>query len=163
MVLLGAGGAARAIGVEMALAGVSKITLVNRSEARGRELEALFSGPLRNALDHDLEVVLEPWEGDFAVPGDTDILVQATSLGLFPDLEARIPLQMDTVKSSMIVADVIPNPPLTRLVREAREKGCRVIDGLAMLVAQGVIGVEFWTSRTPNTEVMRRSLEEVFG
>jgi shikimate dehydrogenase len=163
LVLLGAGGAARAIGVEMALAGVRKITLVNRGETRGRELEALFSGPLRKALDHDLEVVLAPWEGDFAIPADTDILVNATSIGLFPEVDARIPLAMETVRSSMIIADVIPNPPLTRLVREAREKGCRVIDGLGMLVAQGVIGIEYWTGRTPDATVMRRGLEEVFG
>jgi shikimate dehydrogenase len=163
LVLLGAGGAARAIGVEMALAGVTKITLVNRSESRGKELEALFSGPLREALDHDLEVVLAPWEGDFSVPEGSDILVNATCIGLFPDVEARIPLVMDTVTSEMIVADVIPNPPLTRLVRESRDKGCRVIDGLGMLVAQGVIGIEFWTGRTPDPAVMRRGLEEVFG
>jgi shikimate dehydrogenase len=163
LVLLGAGGAARAIGVEMALAGVTKITLVNRSETRGKELEALFSGPLREALDHDLEVVLAPWEGDFSVPEGSDIIVNATCIGLFPDVEARIPLVMDTVTSEMIVADVIPNPPLTRLVRESRDKGCRVIDGLGMLVAQGVIGIEFWTGRTPDPAVMRRGLEEVFG
>ena len=63
----------------------------------------------------------------------------------------------------MIVADVIPNPPLTRLVRESREKGCRVIDGLGMLVAQGVIGIEFWTGESPDPAVMRAGLEEVFG
>jgi len=163
LVLLGAGGAARAIGVEMALAGVTKITLVNRSETRGKELEALFTGPLREALEHDLEVMLVPWEGDFAVPADTDILVNATSIGLFPDIDARIPLVTDTVTAEMIVADVIPNPPLTRLVRESRDKGCRVIDGLGMLVAQGVIGIEYWTGRTPDAGVMRRGLEEVFG
>ena len=163
LVLLGAGGAARAIGVEMALAGVTKITLVNRSETRGKELEALFSGPLREALDHDLEVVLAPWEGDFSVPEGSDILVNATCIGLFPDVDARIPLAMETVTPEMIVADVIPNPPLTRLVREARDKGCRVIDGLGMLVAQGVIGIEYWTGRTPDAGVMRRGLEEVFG
>ena len=70
---------------------------------------------------------------------------------------------MDSISQEMIVADVIPNPPSTRLVREAREKGCRVIDGLGMLVAQGVIGIEYWTGRTPDAGVMRRGLEAVFG
>lgn len=167
LVILGAGGAARAIGVEMALAGVSKITLVNRSERRGRELEALFSGALRDRIratsDRDLEVVYSPWEGDFNLPADSDILVNATSIGLYPDVDARIPLNMDSVSGETIVADVIPNPPTTRLIREAREKGCQVIDGLGMLVAQGVIGIEYWTGKTPDREVMRRGLEEVFG
>lgn len=167
LVLLGAGGAARAIGVEMALAGVSKITLANRGEARGRELEALFSGPLREKVretpGRDLEVVYAPWEGDFTVPAGSDILVNATSIGLYPDVDARIALDMSSVSEDLIVADVIPNPPFTRLVREARGKGCRVIDGLGMLVAQGVIGIEYWTGRTPDRDVMRRGLEEVFG
>ncbi len=167
MVLLGAGGAARAIGVEMALAGCSRITLVNRDERRGRELESLFSGPLReavrNASGRELAVDYVPWLGDFVLPEHTDILVNATSIGLYPDVEARIPLAMDSLPPETLVADVIPNPPTTRLVREARERGCRVIDGLDMLVAQGVIGIEYWTGRTPDSQVMRRGLEEVFA
>ncbi len=127
LVLLGAGGAARAIGVEMALAGCSSITLVNRDEGRGRELEALFSGKLREAVHaatgRELAVSYVPWHGDYRVPEETGILVNATSIGLFPDVEARIPLAMDSVTSEMIIADVIPNPPRTRLVQEARQKG----------------------------------------
>ena len=166
LVLLGAGGAARAIGVEMALAGCRQITLVNRDAKRGRELETLLGGKVREtvkAMGHNLAVRYVPWRGDFSVPEGTDILVNATSIGLFPDVDARIPLAMDTVTAGMIVADVIPNPPTTRLVREARQKGCRVIDGLAMLVGQGVIGIEYWTGRTPDAAVMRGALEKVFA
>ncbi|MDF1659176.1 MAG: shikimate dehydrogenase [Verrucomicrobiales bacterium] len=163
MVLLGAGGAARAIGVEMALAGVREITLVNRNEERGRELTNLFESDLNAAVGGDLKITYVPWQGDFEVPPGTDIVVNATSIGLFPDIDARIPLNTDTLTSEMIVADVIPNPPATRLVREARDKGCRVIDGLGMLVAQGVIGIEFWTGKSPDPEVMRSSLEKVFS
>ena len=163
LVLLGAGGAARAIGVEMALAGVREIHLVNRSETRGRELEGLFSGKLNDAIGGSLSVTYHAWDGDFVIPGGTDIVVNATSIGLFPDVDARIPLDVDSLKSDMVVADVIPNPPSTRLVREARKQGCQVIDGLGMLVAQGVIGIEYWTSQTPDPKVMRRGLENVFG
>ncbi|NOX98128.1 MAG: shikimate dehydrogenase, partial [Verrucomicrobia bacterium] len=60
-------------------------------------------------------------------------------------------------------ADVIPNPPGTNLVKQSRERGCRVIDGLEMLVAQGVIGIEYWTGRTPDSDIMRESLEKVFS
>lgn len=163
LVLLGAGGAARAIGVEMALAGVREIHLVNRSETRGRELEGLFSGKLNDAIGGSLSVTYHAWDEDFVIPGGTDIVVNATSIGLFPDVDARIPLDVDSLKSDMVVADVIPNPPSTRLVREALKQGCQVIDGLGMLVAQGVIGIEYWTSQTPDPKVMRRGLEDVFG
>jgi len=163
LLLLGAGGAARAIGVEMALAGVKKITLVNRSEERGRELEKLFSEKLNDAVGGGLEIEYHNWDGDFAIPEGTDIVVNATSIGLFPDVDARIPLDIDTLTADMVVADVIPNPPTTRLVRDAREKDCQVIDGLGMLVAQGVIGIEYWTGQSPDPAVMRHGLEEVFG
>jgi len=166
LVLLGAGGAARAIGVEMALAGCTKITLVNRDEKRGHELEALFSGKLRSAIQtmgRDLDVKFVPWRGDFRIPDGTNILANATSIGLYPDVNARVPVAMDALSADTIVADVIPNPPVTRLVHEARAKGCRVIDGLGMLVGQGVIGVEYWTGKKADAGVMRKALEEVFG
>jgi len=163
LVMLGAGGAARAIGVEMALAGVSKITIVNRSRERGAELETLFKEKLPGAVSHPVEVSFVPLDGAYTLPEDTDILVNATSIGLFPDVDATVPINADSIRPEMIVADVIPNPPKTRLVRDATGRGCRVIDGLSMLVGQGVIGIEYWTGRTPDPAVMRRGLEEVFG
>ena len=63
----------------------------------------------------------------------------------------------------MVVADVIPNPPKTQFVKDATERGCEVIDGLEMLVAQGVIGIEYWTGQSPDSAVMRKGLEDVFG
>ena len=163
MVLFGAGGAARAISVEMAIAGVRKITLVNRGEKRGRELQDLLSGKVREVVGGELEVDLASWDETFKVPKETDIVVNATSIGLYPDVDARLNLDMESLKASMVVADVIPNPPDTNLVKESREIGCRVIDGLEMLVAQGVIGIEYWTGITPDSSVMRQSLEEVFS
>ena len=164
MLLLGAGGAARAIGVEMALAGVSKITVLNRSEERGRELKALLLGDDLALVAPDLEEVeFQQWDGDVRAPEGTDIVVNATSIGLFPDVDARLALDIDSLTPEMVVADVIPNPPETRLVRDARARGCKVIDGLGMLVAQGVIGIEFWTGQSPDPAVMREGLEEVFG
>ena len=58
----------------------------------------------------------------------------------------------------MLVADMIPNPPRTRLIREAEKRGCKVLDGLGMLVNQGVIGVKYWTGVDVDAAVMRRTL-----
>jgi shikimate dehydrogenase len=63
----------------------------------------------------------------------------------------------------LIVADVIPNPPQTRLLRDARARGCRTLDGLGMLVNQGVIGFKLWTGIDPDPRVMHAALQEVFG
>ncbi|MDE0576593.1 MAG: shikimate dehydrogenase [Opitutales bacterium] len=157
VVIFGAGGAARAIGVEVALAGASKITIVNRTVERGEELTKLLDEKL------PVEADFVPWDGVYAAPDGTDVLINATSIGLFPDVNARLALDVDTLREGMVVADVIPNPPATNLVRDARAKGCKVIDGLGMLVNQGVIGIRHWTGVDPDPAVMRAALEEVFG
>jgi shikimate dehydrogenase len=63
----------------------------------------------------------------------------------------------------MIVADVIPNPPHTALIRDAEARGCVTLDGLGMLVNQGVISVKLWTGVDADPAVMRSTLEELFG
>jgi shikimate dehydrogenase len=95
-------------------------------------------------------------------PG-THYVINATSIGLFPEVDARVPLDTRSLTPGMIVCDVIPNPPRTRLVREAEARGCTVLDGLGMLVNQGVIGIRLWTGRDPDPAVMRQALLEVFG
>jgi len=157
VVILGAGGAARAIAVELALAGAKSLILVNRNPERGRELADLLRSRTKVVTEYSR------WEGDYRIPADADVLVNATSIGLYPDVQARIPLEASTIAPRMVVADVIPNPPDTRLLREARARGCAVLDGLGMLVNQGVIGFKYWTGIDAEPSVMRRALEEVFG
>ena len=156
IVMFGAGGAARAIGVECALAGATHITVVNRSEDRGNELVSLLNDKT------PVETVLEKWDGDYEVSEGIDVVINATSIGL-ADAEARLALTIDSLTQNMVVADVIPNPPRTRFVRDAESKGCRVIDGLGMLVNQGITGIEYWTGKTVDGSVMRARLEEFFG
>ena len=157
LILLGAGGAARAIGVEVALAGASHVTVVNRSEGRGRGLVDLLNAQTPATAE------LVPWDGDYAVPDSADIVVNATSIGLFPDVDARVPIDPNTIREGMVVADVIPNPPRTRLVRDAEARGAIAIDGLGMLVNQGVIGLSYWTGIDVDAGVMRAKLEELFA
>lgn len=157
VVIFGAGGAARAISVEVGLAGASKITIVNRSTERGQELVSLLKDKL------NLESHFVKWDGDYQIDPSTDVVINATSIGLYPDVDARLALDTTTLKPNMVVADVIPNPPETRLVREARETGCMVIDGLGMLVNQGVIGIKYWTGVDPDPQVMRKALEDIFS
>lgn len=156
VVILGAGGAARAIAVELALAGAAQITLVNRTPARGAATKAVLETNL------DVNTDLVHWTSDYRIPGDTELLVNATSVGLYPDVDAHLSLDLATLRAEMLVADVIFNPPNTHLIREARQRGCEVIDGLEMLVGQSVIAVEYWTGRTPDARVMRLALEGVF-
>ncbi len=155
--ILGAGGAARAIAVETALAGASRITIVNRSPQRGQELVELLQ------TRTEVEARFLPWQGNHAVSEDTEILINATSIGMHPDAGARIPLRTDTLTPSMVVADVIANPPQTRLLQDAAARGCTALDGLGMLVNQGVISFRYWTGQDPDSSVMRAALEEVIS
>lgn len=156
VVLFGAGGAARAIAVELGLAGVKGITIVNRSEARGASLVAL----LRDKLKLDAELVV--WNSSYAVPPGTDIVINGTSIGLY-DPDARLDLDPGSLKPGMVVADVVFNPVRTRFLEDASARGCVALDGLGMLVNQGIVGVHYWTGLVPDAEVMRRALESAMG
>jgi shikimate dehydrogenase len=156
VVLFGAGGAARAIAVELALAGTRKITVVNRDPNRGTELADL----LRNRLRVDAEFVI--WKGDYSVPADAEVVINGTSLGLY-DPDARLPLDTASLRPGTIVADVIFNPVRTRLLADAASRGCRLLDGLGMLVNQGIICVHYWTGIEPDAVVMRAALEAAMG
>jgi shikimate dehydrogenase len=156
VVFLGAGGAARAMAVELALAGAAHITVVNRTSDRGQPLVEL----LRSKTPAQAEFV--PWQGPYTVPASADILVNATSIGLFPDVDDLPAVAMDTVHPGLLVCDVIPNPPQTAFLRAAAARGARTLDGLGMLVGQGAIAFKMWTGQDPPVAVMRQALEEVF-
>ncbi len=156
VVMFGAGGAARAIAVELALAGAAAITVVNRGAERGQALVDL----LNKETGTKAELVV--WYGDFKVPEGTDIVVNATSIGLYPDLEARLALDVSTLRPGMVVADVIANPPKPRLIRDAEAQGCTAISGRGMLVNQGVIGIKYWTGVEVDPAVMQAELARIF-
>ena len=153
VVLLGAGGAARAIAVELALSGAASITLLNRSAERGQSLVDRLNEKTSTAA------VLLVWQGDFRVPSDTDVLVNATSIGLNDD-EARVPVSLDDAPRSMVVADVIASPPTTNLLRKSRQRGHKTLDGVGMIVNQGAIGFKLWTGIDADIQVMREAAEE---
>ena len=157
IVVLGAGGAARAIAFELALAGAGRLLIVNRDPGRAESLvgDLCERTPVTASAAH--------WDGAFSVPADTQILINATSVGLFPDVEAKPDIDYETLSPRMIVADVIPNPPRTAFVMEAEARGCAAIDGLGMLVNQAVIGIQLWTGLDADPEEMKATLTEIFG
>lgn len=156
VLVLGAGGAARAIAVELGLAGAKHLTVTNRDPDKARTIAALVA----DNTPCGAEVMA--WDGEISVPEGTDIVINATSIGL-GDAQALPPIRLETLRRGMVVADVIPNPPMTHLLRKARTQGCTVLDGLGMLVNQGVIGVELWLGRKLDSGVMQRTLQEIFG
>ncbi len=157
VVFLGAGGAARAMAVEMALAGASHITIVNRTPPRGEELARHLRERTHVAADY------VPWQAEYVVPPDADILINATSIGLSPNVTEMPRVAIPSIRRDLLVCDVIPNPPHTAFLAAAERQGARTLDGLGMLVYQGAIAFQMWTGVEPPIDVMRRALEEVFG
>lgn len=154
--LLGAGGAARAIGVECALNGANKIIIVNRNAERGTAL--------RDAIAENTDAQAEyiPWAGTAPVPEQTDILVNATCVGLFPDVNACPDIDYETIEKGMIVCDVVFNPAMPVFLQKARQRGARTISGLGMLVNQAALNFEIWTDVKAPREVMLEALRREF-
>jgi shikimate dehydrogenase len=157
VLVFGAGGAARAITVELALAGAAQLIIVNRSAQRSGDLAQLIRD--RTSVD----AVAMPWSSEFAVPQHVGIVVNATSIGLFPNVTEKPDIDYDTLTVGMVVADVIPNPPRTAFLKEAEARGCIAIDGLGMLVDQAVIGIRHWNGFDASADVMRSTLNELFS
>jgi shikimate dehydrogenase len=156
LVILGAGGAARAISVEMSLAGVAQITIVNRTEDRviGDKLFSLLSETLKVKTEY------VDWTEKYKVPHDTDILVNATSIGLYPNVNDIPNIEFETITKDMFVQDVIPNPAFTPFLREAQKRGARWNTGMGMLINQAALNIEMWTGKVPNKEVMKKAFED---
>lgn len=157
VVVLGAGGAGRAIAVELGLAGAREVTVVNRDAARGRDLAAIV------ARGTGAEASWAPWREAYEVPDGADVLVNATPVGLTPNDHAMPDVDLRTLRPEMVVADVVFNPPQTRFLGEAAHRGAVTVDGLGMLVEQGVLSVRYWAGVDPDRAVMREALAQAFG
>lgn len=156
-VIFGAGGAARAIAVESALAGAASVTIVNRTPERGEALAALVD-ERTPATGRYL-----PWSSGFEIPAQAGVVINATSIGFHPHADQTLDVNPATFASHMVVADVVANPPLTRWLAAASQAGCRTLTGLGMLVNQALINGRLWTGIDLNGAVMRRELEQLFG
>jgi shikimate dehydrogenase len=156
VVMLGAGGAGRAMAVEIAWAGAAKMTLVTRREEQGREVSALVTKASGIPCDW------QQWQQEVVLPAGTTLLMNATHLGCAPELEP-VPVRWDTVPNDCTAVDVITNPRLTPFLLTAREHGCRVVDGVEMLVQLAMQIFERWTGISPDEKVFQRAVAEALG
>lgn len=156
VVMLGAGGAGRAMAVEIAWAGAAHLTLVTRRESQGREVAALVEAA------SGVPCSWQPWAPEVEVPEDTTVLMNATHLGCAPDLEP-VPVRWDSVDPTCTVVDVITNPRITPFLATAREHGCPVVDGVEMLVQLAMQIFERWTGVVGEEAVFQRAVAEALG
>jgi shikimate dehydrogenase len=140
--ILGAGGGARAIGFGVKQEG-GRITVINRTRQNGEKLA--------RDLGCDFKPLAE------VKKLDCDILVNATPVGMTPH-EDNTPVKAEILEAGMVVMDMVYNPLQTRLLADAQKIGCVTIDGVAMLVHQGAVQFELWTSKKAPVEIMRRAV-----
>jgi shikimate dehydrogenase len=157
VVIFGAGGAARAIAVETALAGAREIIVVNRTADHGEALAALVDERTPASGRYC------QWTSGLALPATANIVINATPIGFHPHDGETLDVDTRTFLPHMVVADVVANPPDTRWLKAAQEAGCKTLTGLGMLVNQALINGRLWTGVDLSADVMRRELEELFG
>jgi len=147
VLLLGAGGSARAIGFGLLEAGAS-VTIASRTPKKGQTLARLLGCPWLPLAE--------------AGTAKADALINATSMGMGSQQDL-LPIASEALVNFQVVMDIVYAPLATRLLQEAEKAGCQTINGLAMLLYQGVAQFELWTGQQAPVEVMRQSLLEALA
>lgn len=154
--ILGAGGAARAIAVESALNGAIHINIINRSAEKGEELASLIQS------ETDSSAQYLTWESSMKIPADTQILINATSIGFSPNVTDKPDIDYSTITNQMCVCDVIFNPAETIFLKTAAANGAKIVTGLGMLVQQAALNFTLWTGVEAPVDVMEEALKREF-
>ena len=151
VLLLGAGGAAKAIAFSLAEE-VGELVVLNRTSEKAKELAAVLGQKFGK------KVVGGPLSSDTVQKNlrDSDILINATRVGMHPH-ESQTMVEPQWLRSDLTVMDIVYNPIETRLAKDAKAVGAKVINGVEMLIYQGAASFELWTSRSAPIEVMRRA------
>ena len=147
VVILGAGGAARAIGFAIISEG-GRVTVINRTPVKGEELARDLGADFQPISKLNKTVC--------------HILINTTPVGMFPDVDA-MPVKKQDLDKTMVVMDVVYNPMKTRLLRAAENIGCQTIDGASMFVYQGAFQLELWTGMKAPVDVMRKAVLTALG
>ena len=145
--ILGAGGAARAVGFGL-VGEKAPILIVNRTASSGRRLADKLGA------DFQPPDVFRPAEGT--------ILINTTPVGMWPHVDA-VPFPVDRLQPDMMVMDMIYNPLRSRLLQEAAAIGCRVLNGIPMFVYQGALQFKLWTGKEAPLAVMMQAVKEALA
>ena len=156
--ILGAGRTAKSVAAELALAGAASLELVCVEPTQAVPLvESLQNDPQTAAID--CRVTPWPKDGQIVVGHDVRLLLNATPVGRY-DGKATLPLKVDSLPAELLACDMTFNPPNTRWMRDARQRGLATVDGLTFLVESAAVAFELWTGQKPDREAMREAVEE---
>ncbi|MFY9638058.1 MAG: shikimate dehydrogenase [Methanobacterium sp.] len=152
-IILGAGGAARAVSFQLFLSGAKSLTISNRTVEKADVLR----DDLVEKLDNDVKVIDMGLELEQELK-DTDILINTTPIGMYPNINQKPLITADMIHKSLIVNDIVYNPLKTGLILEAEKAGAKTIYGIKMLMYQGIESFKIWTGIEPPIEVFEKAL-----
>ncbi|GAB6182057.1 shikimate dehydrogenase [Desulfotomaculum defluvii] len=157
-IIIGAGGAARAVAVQLALSGLQSLYITNRNQEKAEELAWHINKSAATAIS------TIPWESNLLEQSvaASDLVVQATSLGMSPHVDQVPVFPFHVLTSQHLVYDLIYNPGQTSFLKKAATQGSRTMNGLGMLLYQGVLAFQLWTGVKAPVEVMRYRLLQQF-
>ncbi len=146
--LLGCGGGARAIAMTLAFHGADKIYIHNRTAAKADELADEINTKIRNCAQ-----AVESLQNQRETIYSCDVLINSTSLGMHPN-EDVLPIDESLLSANLVVADIVYNPLITKLLKTAKDKGCTIVPGLGMLIYQGAAAFKLFTGVEPLVDTM---------
>ncbi|MFN2745249.1 MULTISPECIES: shikimate dehydrogenase [Bacillus] len=144
VLIVGAGGAARAIFTTLASQRPQRLDVANRTPEKAEAFTGLFEGEVQALTLQEAEANLSAY----------DVVIQTTSVGMHPDVDDA-PISLANAKEASLVCDIIYNPLKTALLKEAEAKGLKILDGVGMFIGQAALSFELWTGREPNIEKMK--------
>lgn len=149
VLLLGAGGAARAIGYTLSEHQVEHLIIVNRNLEKATHI--------KSKLGNNCKVTVVTPSNIKEYIDNTDIIINTTSVGMHPNTEESL-IKKEWIKPNHLVSDIVYNPLITKLLLDAHNAGAQTHSGLGMFVHQGAIAFEKWTGITPNSRIMRNTV-----
>ncbi|WP_081756606.1 shikimate dehydrogenase [Gorillibacterium massiliense] len=154
ILMVGAGGAARAIAFALAAEGAAEIVIANRTPEKAQELAQAASGygAVTGIGLTEVPVVMER----------ADIVINTTRIGMHPMVD-ETPIRAEWIRPGMLVSDIVYNPRITLLLKEAEARGARIHSGLGMFIYQGAYAFEYWTGDTAPVAAMREAVEQALG
>ncbi|WP_433743270.1 shikimate dehydrogenase [Falsibacillus pallidus] len=154
VLIIGAGGAAKAIYYTLASLGIKHITIANRNIENGKALISRCPFEVKsNVLNlEDASLILNEFT----------LVIQTTPIGMSPFIE-HMPLDISNLRSGTFVSDIIYNPFETRFLAEAKSKGALTQNGLGMFINQGAVAFKLWTGVQPDTKLMKKVVLDLLG
>ncbi|PRX27218.1 shikimate dehydrogenase [Orenia metallireducens] len=156
--IIGAGGASRAVAFQLALEGIDKIYISDLSQG----LAKVLADDVNSKVDKAKAIVVDSKETDEIV-AKVDLLVDATPVGMYPKVDVKPVVSTEVLHKDLVVYDLVYNPLETVLLKAAKEAGAKAVSGLGMLLYQGAIAFEIWTDVDAPIKIMRNALEEMLG